>query len=234
VVFIHGWTCDHTFWRLNAPAIARKHRVLLVDLPGHGESDKPPIDYTMSLFARAVERVMRQEEIGQAVLVGHSMGVPVVRQFLREFPGKAAAAVMVDGPIWRPPIDLSKAVEEIRAGGVESRSKRIDGMFAGRTLPALREEIRKKMLGTPQHVAVSAFAGMGDPATHELDPISVPTLFIFARRQSTPSDQERFLRSVIPRLDYEPWDGAGHFLMMEEPERFNRSVLEFIEKRLRW
>jgi pimeloyl-ACP methyl ester carboxylesterase len=234
VVFIHGWTCDHTFWRLNAPAIARKHRVLLVDLPGHGESGKPEIDYTMSLFARAVERVMRQAGVEQAVLVGHSMGVPVVRQFLREFPAKAVGTVMVDGAIWRPPIDLTKVIDEIRTGGVEARSKRIDGMFVDRTAPALRKEIREKMLGTPQHVAASAGVGIADPATHKLDPIHVPTLFIVARSQSTSADQEQFLRSVISQLDYEPWDGAGHFLMMEQPERFNRSVLEFIEKRLRW
>jgi len=53
VVFIHGWTCDLTFWRMQAP-VYEKHRSLLIDLPGHGESDKPEIAYTQDFFARAV------------------------------------------------------------------------------------------------------------------------------------------------------------------------------------
>src|SRR5687767_5871798 len=57
-VFIHGWTCDQTFWRLQAP-VYEKRRSLLIDLPGHGKSDKPEIAYTQELFARAVEAAMR-------------------------------------------------------------------------------------------------------------------------------------------------------------------------------
>src|SRR5690349_15568616 len=45
VVFIHGWTCDLTFWR-GQSAVYQKHRSLLVDLPGHGQSDKPDVSYT--------------------------------------------------------------------------------------------------------------------------------------------------------------------------------------------
>src|SRR5437867_10350687 len=58
VVFIHGWTCDLTFWRLQAP-VYKKHRSLLIDLPGHGQSDKPDVSYTQQRFARAVEAVLR-------------------------------------------------------------------------------------------------------------------------------------------------------------------------------
>ena len=46
VVFIHGWTCDSTFWKAQAQVYERR-RSLLVDLPGHGLSDKPEIPYTM-------------------------------------------------------------------------------------------------------------------------------------------------------------------------------------------
>src|SRR3954471_16912199 len=56
VVFIHGWTCDLTFWRGQAP-VYEKRRALLVDLPGHGQSAKPEVAYTQERFARAVEAV---------------------------------------------------------------------------------------------------------------------------------------------------------------------------------
>src|SRR5438067_4467956 len=95
VVFIHGWACDLTFWRLQAP-VYKKHRSLLIDLPGHGQSDKPDVSYTQERFARAVEAVMRDAGVERAVLVGHSMGGPVALTFVRLFPAKAKALVMVD------------------------------------------------------------------------------------------------------------------------------------------
>ena len=58
VVFIHGWSCDLTFWRGQAP-VYDAHRSLLIDLPGHGQSDKPDVSYTPERFARAIEAVMR-------------------------------------------------------------------------------------------------------------------------------------------------------------------------------
>ena len=207
IVFIHGWTCDHTFWRLNTPAVETTHRVLLVDLPGHGASDKPEIAYTMSLFARGVEAVMRKAGVRKAVLVGHSMGVPVIRQFIREFPNKVSGVVLVDGGIARQPPDqtaMKQFIAQFRGpGALEFRTKTINGMFVDATPQALRKEILKKMLAAPEHVAVSAREGMADPATHVLDKIDLPALFVFARKPQTAPDNEQFLRTVLLKMDYE-------------------------------
>src|SRR5882762_2877013 len=87
VVFIHGWTCDLTFWSGQAP-VYKKHRALLIDLPGHGRSEKPDVAYTPERFARAIDAVMRDAGVERAVLVGHSMGGPVAFTFLRLFPAR--------------------------------------------------------------------------------------------------------------------------------------------------
>src|SRR5205823_13629549 len=47
LVFVHGWCCDLTFWRYQVPAFDGKLRMVLIDLPGHGKSDKPKREYTM-------------------------------------------------------------------------------------------------------------------------------------------------------------------------------------------
>src|SRR5215212_2214691 len=59
LLFVHGWSCDETFWTGQAPALAAKFHVITVDLPGHGQSDKPQITYTMDLYARALDAVLR-------------------------------------------------------------------------------------------------------------------------------------------------------------------------------
>jgi len=107
VVFIHGWTCDSTFWKMQAPVYERR-RSLLIDLPGHGLSDKPQIPYTMELFARAVNAVMADAKVGPATLVGHSMGTPVAIEFLRLYPRRVAGLVIVDGFVPQPPNDDSE------------------------------------------------------------------------------------------------------------------------------
>src|SRR5262245_43200871 len=80
VVFVHGWSCDSTFWRFQLPTLQGRARAILIDLPGHGQSDKPEIAYTPELFARAVDAVLQDAKVERAVLVGHSNGTPVIRQ----------------------------------------------------------------------------------------------------------------------------------------------------------
>ena len=99
IVFVHGWCCDHSVWHEQAAAFDGKVRMLFIDLPGYGQSDKPKIDYTMDVFARGIDAVLEDAGVEQAVLVGHSMGVPVVRQFYRLYPAKTTALVFVDGPL---------------------------------------------------------------------------------------------------------------------------------------
>src|SRR6185295_9952760 len=99
LVFVHGWCCNLDFWSGQTPFFESKTRVIAIDLPGHGMSDKPQIAYTMDLFARAVDAVLSDAGVDRAVLVGHSMGTPVIREFYRKYPQKTLALVIVDGAL---------------------------------------------------------------------------------------------------------------------------------------
>ncbi|MGI9113952.1 MAG: hypothetical protein DLM52_13230 [Chthoniobacterales bacterium] len=52
LVFVHGWACDETVWKAQAPELGREMRCITIDLPGHGQSDKPELPYTC-IFTRA-------------------------------------------------------------------------------------------------------------------------------------------------------------------------------------
>src|SRR5260370_4393680 len=67
IVFIHGWSCDLTFWRGQAP-LYRKHRALLIDLPGHGKSGQPVIAYPAERIAPGVQSVMCCAAVAHAPL----------------------------------------------------------------------------------------------------------------------------------------------------------------------
>ena len=240
IVFIHGWTCDLTFWRGQAP-VYEKHRALLIDLPGHGQSEKPDVTYTQERFARAIDAVMRKDGVDRAILVGHSMGGPVALTFMRLFPEKTKALVLVDAYVPEAPKDEAALVQQKKQMGAflerwrkptykESASEMIDSMFSDKTPPAMRDEIRAKMLATPQHVMASAFEGM--LAIEPLKPgetYGVPAMVVMAERATERPGYEAHLRTIFPNLiKYEAWQGSGHFLMLESPDRFNRALEEFL------
>ena len=235
LVFVHGWTCNLDFWRMQTPAFTAKSRVIAVDLPGHGQSDKPrQVAYTMDLFARAVEAVMRDAGVKRAVLVGHSMGMPVVRQFYRRYPEKTLALVNVDGGLrpFAPRERMEPFVASLRGPNYQENAARmIDGMLQPVKSEALRAEIRAAMLATPQHVAVGAMEGMMEESIWKEDQIKVPVLAVLARSPFWPADNEQFFRRLAPDLDYRMWDGVSHFLMMDKPEEFNRALAEFLASR---
>ncbi|MBZ5536595.1 MAG: alpha/beta hydrolase [Acidobacteriia bacterium] len=233
LVFVHGWMGDLSFWKGQTPAFKDKTRVILIDLPGHGLSDKPQIAYTMDLFARAVEAVLRDLKVNRAVLVGHSMGTPVIRQFYRKYPDKTIALVIVDGSL-RPFSDKAAAMkffEPLRGSSYPIAAEHlIDGMLQPVADPALREEIKTAMLQTPQHVAVSALDGMLDEGIWQQDKITVPTLAIMSQASNWVADNEQFDRSIAPNLNYQTWPEVSHFLMMEKPKEFNEALSSFLIK----
>jgi pimeloyl-ACP methyl ester carboxylesterase len=234
LVFIHGWTCNLEFWKDQIPAFEKRNRVVAVDLPGHGQSDKPNVKYTMDLFARAVEAVLRDAGVDRAVLVGHSMGTPVAREFYRKFPDKTLAIVIVDGPL-RPFADpkmMDQMIAPLRGPNYkEVAAGVVDGMMGPEVSTSLREYIKSSMLSTPQHVAVSAMDGMADASIWGQDKINVPVLAVLAKSPFWPADNEQFFKSMVADLDYQMLTGVSHFLMMEKPKEFNAAVVAFLDKR---
>jgi len=233
LLFVHGWSCDETFWAAQAPALGAKFHVITIDLPGHGQSDKPQIPYTMDLYVRAIDTVLGDAKVKAATLVGHSNGTPVIRQFYRKFPEKTRALVIVEGGL-RPFGDkamMEKFVARLKAPNYEKNTgKLIDSMTSPIQNVALRERIKTAMMRTPQYVAASEFDSTLDEALWKPDKINVPVLMILAKQPAWSAEYEQFVRGIVPDLDYQVWENVSHFLMMEQPEKFNRTVETFVEK----
>ena len=234
LVFIHGWCCDMTFWREQVPAFDGQIRIILLDLPGHGQSDKPQVEYTMGYFARAVKAVLRDAKVDQAILVGHSMGMPVARQFYRLYPNSTRALVSVDGalrPYTLDPERIRQFTEPLtRPDFQQYIGKMVDGMFHPESPAAVREQVKAVMQAAPQYVAVSAFRHMFDAANWLADPVTVPLLAVYTRSPVWNEDYVAFVRQLAPDSDIQFMDGVGHFLMLEKPAEFNEKLKAFVAR----
>lgn len=236
LVFVHGWACHLGFWREQVAALADKARLVFIDLPGHGQSDKPQATYTMDFFAEAVLAVLRDAGVEKAALIGHSMGGAVICRVYHQAPEKVAALVSVDGLLCRLPgtPEQGRALvgpfatphyREHAAGFIRS-------LFPFPGAEKLCEQVTSEMLKTPQHVMLGGMLAMVSPDQPDwiLQKVNAPVLVINARSPWWNADYENYVRALSPQVDYRVMEGVSHFLMLEKPAEFNALLAEMLRR----
>lgn len=234
IIFVHGWTSNRDFWAGQTNSYFGQHTIA-IDLPGHGKSDKPKVNYSIEYFAKSIQAVMKKTGVKKAVLVGHSMGTPIIRQFYRLYPEQVMALVIVDGALrpFAPKAVIDQFMAPMKADYKANSPAFIEGMISPMSDENLKNQIRKSTSATPDYVALSAMEGMGEESLYAKDKIDVPVLAVLAESSfGQQKDLKEFLSSFIPNLDLRMWQGVSHFLMMEKPQEFNQSLRFFINKNM--
>jgi pimeloyl-ACP methyl ester carboxylesterase len=231
---VHGWGCNLNHWRDQIPDFAKRNRVIALDLPGHGESDKPQqLSYTMDLFANAIDAVMRDAKVEHAVVMGHSMGTPVARQFYRKYPQKTLGIVIVDGGL--RPFGTKEMREQfvamVRAPNYKDAGTQMFKQMSATMSPTDQERVITSFTNTPQYVLVGAMESMNQDSLYGPDKMNVPVFAVLAKSPFWQPDTEEFFRSIAPDFELQWWDGVSHFLMMEKPKQFNDAVIAFLNKK---
>lgn len=232
LVLVHGWASSTEAWRLQFPDLQSVGRVIAVDLPGHGLSAAPADGYSIAGFADSIAAVMDDAGVRDAVLVGHSNGVPVIASFYHRHPERTAGLVGIDGAL-KPMFD-----REMFDGffgpfrGPEWRAA-MGAMIDGMPGPGLADEdraaIRAMALATG-HAAVvgGAEAALADDAFSDA-PIDAPLLLVLARQPAWSEAYEAWVRERAPGVDYRVWDGVGHYIQFERPAELRAALVEFID-----
>ena len=230
LVLVHCWTCNVEFWKDSYNAFPN-YRVIAMDLPGHGASDKPKIKYSIEYFARSVDAVMKKAGVKKAVFAGHSMGTPIIRRYYELYSEKTLGLIIVDGEIlpFGPRAEVDKFFNPLFTDYKNEAAKFVDGMLEP-TNAELRPFIRSSMLATPDYVGSSAMKLMLDDsyATHRK--IDVPVLAVMAPSVYWPANLKDQYSAIAPKIDFQMWTGVSHFLHMEKPKEFNELVALFLTK----
>ena len=233
LVFVHGWSCDRSYWRPQIEHFAKAHRVVAVDLAGHGGSGQNRKDWTMAAFGEDVRAVLEALDIRGAVLVGHSMGGPVILEAARLASDRVAALVPVDT---LAEVDRRMSPEEregflgpIRAdfrAATEGFVRQF--MFTPHSDPKLIERIAGDMANAPPEVALPAMESLFsyDEAA-ALALVAIPVRLLNADR--FPTDLAAARRHK-PDVELAVMPRVGHFLMAEDPEEFNRLLARAVRE----
>lgn len=241
LIFIHGWCCDRSYWREQLPYFAEKHRVVAIDLGGHGESGLNRKAWTMDAFANDVAAVAAKLRLDRVVLIGHSMGGSVIVKAAPRIPGQVIGLVTVDQFYNLEETHTQKEMDEFlapfRTNFREAVSSWVRTIFTPRSDPRLVEWIVAHMSARPPQVGLGAATGAdGEIAfafnvdnclTRALQEVMAPLVFINSDLQPT---AEEINKRYPPYSHARIVRGVGHFVMMEAPETFNRLLESTVEE----
>ena len=253
VLLIHGITGDSRQWDEIVPQLADRYTVLAPDLLGHGRSAKPRGDYSLGAYAVSLRDLLIVLGHRRATVVGHSLGGGIAMQFSYEYPVFCERLVLVDsGGLGTEVHPLLRAAtlpgSELVLPLVANSRLHVVGEAIGQALGRLGLELghdlaevtrgyaslsdaeaRRAFLHTLR--AVIDLAGQRVNATDRLYLAQmIPTLIVWGRRDPLiPVEHAAVAHRGIPGSRLEIFDGAGHFPQLEQPVRFARVLIDFIE-----
>ncbi|MBP6672957.1 MAG: alpha/beta hydrolase [Bacteroidetes bacterium] len=253
IVLVHGLASNGGFWRSNIGELSKQCRVIAVDLPGYGKSDKGVYPYTMSFYADIVSGLLTQLNIAKVVYVGHSMGGQIgihfsfrhkeqLEQLILAAPAGLEPFSRGDGDWLKSvmTIDFVKKTPEDRIrGNLAMNFYQYDDKFEWMVEERTRMAKAKDFEDFCYAVIRSVHGMIDEPTTKRLKDITVPTHLIFGVNDGlipnpilhggSAADVAKIGTDAIPNVTLNFIPEAGHMLQLENPEEFNAIVIGFLK-----
>lgn len=241
IVFVHGFPLNHAMWNSQIPIFAERHRLIVPDLRGFGDSVDTEGTVSMEDFADDLAAILDDLAVREpVVLCGLSMGGYIALQFVRKYRPRLRGLVLCDT---RASADVPEVVENrlrIAKLAIESGTQPVaDAMlpkaFGPKTYaerPQVVEAVRGMMISSDPTGVAAASRGMAvrPDMTQLLPKIDVPTLVVVgADDVLTPVDEMRRMSQAIPGAQFHIVPEAGHLSPLENPIVFNAVLARFLE-----
>ncbi len=231
IVFVHGWTCDHTHWRMQIPEFRKSFRVITIDLPGHGASGANRDSWSIDGLGADVASVVRGLSLEQVVLVGHSMGGPVVLAAASKLRGIARGVVAVDAlqnvEYISSPDATKRFVKKFEDDFEGARARFLSGFFADRNSAILKSMLQNPVMADRKAATSLLIAHNTFDGKSALAAAGVPVRAINA---ATPYKTEVKINRKYGDFEAVLMPDTGHFIMLEKPDEFNRHLRSMIDQ----
>lgn len=229
---VHGNSCNRYFFRPQIEHFKTSHRVVALDLRGHGQSDAPRREYSIAGLADDCAWVCRELGLGQVVVLGHSMGGAVAVEMVKAHPKLVRAVALLDSTLLPDPAALQKAlpplIQKLRgADHLAGLREFVESLFAPSDSPGLREWVWQEMSRTPPHVTLALFQEFlvwRDKATPR---ITQPFLYVAGFHWRT---DHAALIQACPQVKTVQQKTSGHFLTLSATEKVNDLLHDFMDQ----
>jgi pimeloyl-ACP methyl ester carboxylesterase len=245
VLLLHGWLGSWELWRKTVEELGKEFRTYAVDFWGFGDSDTNTGDHSVNNYVALVEQFMDRLGIVKAPLVGHSMGGTVSLSMALRHPEKIVKVIVIGSPIqgsslspllkvagykgWMELSESAPFLFDAFLSGLKvslrgysyllSRDgKRLGDMFAS-DLSKLTYAPFFESIGTLRETDLRKDVGV----------LKMPVMGIYGKRDLIVSpNQAQVLKQVLPASTVEFYPDAGHFPMIDAPDRFHAHVRHFL------
>jgi 3-oxoadipate enol-lactonase len=237
LIFVHGLGGTGNVWHAQRLALSRYFKVITLDLPGSGRSDKTEEKNSMARWAEQIAGLADTIKLDKFVLVGHSMTTVLAQNFAAKY-GSRLNALVLCGPI----TELAQAGKDAFQKRAETVQK--EGMIAvadtvlGGALtaatrdgnPALAGMVREMLLSNcPKCYAGHCLALREASAKADQANIKCPTLILVGDQDGvTPLANARAIAAAVPGAQIRIIPATAHLTMLERPEAFNAALVEFL------
>lgn len=238
VLLVHGLGSSTLDWELQIPVLAARHRVIALDVRGHGRSDKPRQRYRIADFAGDVAALIEHLQLAPVHLVGISMGGMIGFQLGVDQPQLLRSLTVVNsGPEVkaRTPADylqIAKRWTLSRLLSLDTIAKALGKMLFPRPEQAeLRRKVEERWPRNDKRAYLASLdAIIGWGVRERLNRITCPTLVVSADRDYTPVAQKQAYVDELPDARLLVIADSRHATPLDQPEHFNRSLLAFLQE----
>jgi pimeloyl-ACP methyl ester carboxylesterase len=254
VVLVHGITSTSATWANLLPYLAEHFTVIAPDLLGHGESAKPRGDYSLGAYASGIRDLLIALGHERATFVGHSLGGGVAMQLAYQFPEHCERLVLVDsGGLGREITPLLRAASlpgsevvlpllvDDRILGIGRGVGRLLGRVGLRVHTDLGEVLRGHASlsdGAARAAFLHTLRTIVDPMGQRVNASdrlylaqAIPFLIVWGERDPIiPVEHAYTAHRLVPGSRLEVFPDAGHFPHLDDPLRFLRLLIDFVER----
>ncbi|AZB43241.1 alpha/beta hydrolase [Bacillus sp. FJAT-42376] len=236
ILFIHGFCGSADYWKYIIPELSKNHRVLAVNLRGHGGSSTVKEPYGIEEMAEDIKLVMDDLSIGKASVIGHSLGGYTALCFAENYPEKLHSFGLVHSTAF-PDSEEGKRSRDAGMKKIESEGIKpfvdqlIPNLFAPENKEGEEAEFARQIgYQTPAAGAVSALEAMKNrpDRRHVIKMSNVPVLLlagsedeVISKEKTITADGDHIYQAVLK--------DAGHMGMLEKPEEFTAILKDFLE-----
>lgn len=237
IVLVHGLGASAERWEHIIPYFRKNYRIIALDLPGFGLSDKPSINYTIDFFVRTLSEFIDKLGIQNSILIGSSLGGQIITELA------IAKSKLINKMILVSPSGVvnysSLALDAYIGAAISPTQKNVKNAFLmmnGQNkevdFQTVDEFIKRINMPNAKKAFLSAIiSNRGSKINCEkLASISVPSLVIWGEHDPViPKENANMFFSCIKNCQFVEMRGCGHTPFVEEPEKFSKIVLEFLE-----
>jgi len=239
IIFLHGYPFDKTMWKGQLDFLKSSYRLIPCDIRGFGKSTDEKSPLSMDLFSEDLIQFMDKLNIDKAIICGLSMGGYIALNAMERFPERFEALILCDTQCIADTAEVKskryKTIDEIDENGTADFNEGfIKSVFHKDSITnkkELVEQLRSVVFSNSKHIITQGLVALAERSEtcSTLNEITIPTLILCGREDEvTPLAQSELMNASITGSILHVIDNAGHVSNLEQPDEFNKHLLNFL------